>query len=60
MKKLLVYMKGYRKECILAPLFKMTEALFELFIPLVVAAIIDNGIGNNNTGYVIKMCLIIM
>lgn len=58
MKKLLVYMKGYRKECILAPLFKMTEALFELFIPLVVAAIIDNGIGNNDTGYVIKMCLI--
>lgn len=60
MKKLLVYMKGYRKECILAPLFKMTEAFLELFIPLVVAAIIDTGIGHRNTSYVIKMCIVMI
>ena len=41
MKKLLVYLKMYKKETILAPLFKMLEALFELFVPLVIAAIID-------------------
>lgn len=44
MKKLLIYMKKFRKECILAPLFKLLEATFELFVPLIVAAIIDNGI----------------
>ena len=60
MKKLLVYIKGYRKECILAPLFKMTEALLELFIPLVVAEIIDTGIGQSDTDYVIKMCLLMI
>ncbi len=60
MKKLFTYMKGYRKECVLAPLFKMTEALLELFIPLVVAAIIDTGIGNSDTGYVVKMCLVMI
>ena len=54
MRKLLVYMKGYRTQAILAPLFKLTEVLFELFVPLVVASIIDNGIGENNKGYVIK------
>ncbi len=58
MKKLLVYLKGYRTESILAPLFKMTEALLELFVPLVVAAIIDKGIGNGDTSYIIKMCLL--
>ena len=41
MKRLLVYLKDYKKECVLAPLFKMLEASFELFIPLVIAAIID-------------------
>lgn len=60
MKKLLVYLKGYRKECVLAPAFKMLEALFELFIPLVVASIIDNGIGKNDSNHVIKMCLIMV
>ena len=50
MRKLLVYMKSYTKECILAPLFKMLEASFELFVPLVVAAIIDRGIGREITG----------
>lgn len=56
--KLLRYMKGYTKECIISPLFKMLEACFELFVPLVVANIIDVGITNGDTGYVIKMCLL--
>ena len=44
MRKLLIYLNEYRKECILAPLFKLLEASFELVVPLVVAAIIDHGI----------------
>ena len=60
MKKLLVYLKGYRKECVFAPAFKMLEALFELFIPLVVASIIDNGIGKNDSNHVVKMVLIMV
>ena len=59
MKKLLVYLKGYKIECILAPFFKMVEALLELFVPLVVASIIDRGIGGNDVGYIIRMCLIL-
>ena len=58
MKKLLVYLKGYRKECVFAPVFKMLEALFELFVPLVVASIIDDGIGNGDSNHVLKMCLL--
>ncbi len=58
MRKLLVYMKGYYKECILSPLFKMLEAGFELIIPLVVASIIDVGIAGNDGSYIIKACLI--
>ncbi len=58
MRKLLVYMKGYYKECILSPLFKMLEASFELIIPLVVASIIDVGIAGNDGSYIIKACLI--
>lgn len=53
-------MKAYIKECILGPLFKLLEALFELFVPLVIAAIIDNGIGTGNQEYVIKMCLVLV
>ena len=45
MKSLLRYLKDYKRECVLAPLFKMLEAIFELFVPLVVADIIDKGIG---------------
>ncbi len=60
MKRLLVYLKGYRKECVFAPFFKMLEALFELFIPLVVASIIDNGIGKNDSNHVVKMVLIMV
>ena len=60
MKKLLKYMKGYGKECILGPLFKLLEASFELLIPLVVAKIVDTGICNQDTGYIIKMCLVMI
>ena len=60
MRKLLKYMKGYGKECILGPLFKLLEASFELLIPLVVAKIVDTGIRNQDTGYIIKMCLVMI
>ncbi|MBD5465784.1 MAG: ABC transporter ATP-binding protein [Lachnospiraceae bacterium] len=60
MKKLLVYLKDYKKESILAPLFKMLEATFELLVPLVVASIIDVGIGNGDRAYIIKMCLLMV
>lgn len=60
MKKLLCYMKEYTKECILGPLFKLLEATFELMVPLVMAAVIDVGIKNNDTDYIIKMCLILV
>lgn len=60
MRKLLKYMRGYGKECVLGPLFKLLEASFELLIPLVVAAIVDTGIGNNDRGYVVKMCLVMV
>lgn len=59
-KKLLVYLKGYEKETALAPLFKMLEALFELFVPLVMAAVIDIGIANRDRPYVVKMCLLLV
>lgn len=58
--KLLVHIKSYKKECVLGPLFKLLEALLELFVPLVIASIIDNGIANNDTGYVVGMvCLLV-
>lgn len=53
--KLLRYLKDYKKESVLAPLFKMLEATFDLLVPLVVAAIIDNGIAEKNVNYVLKM-----
>lgn len=53
---LLGYLKDYKKESILAPLFKMLEAIFELLVPLVMASIIDRGIAHANANYVIKMC----
>ena len=58
MRKLLKYMGGYGKECVLGPLFKLLEASFELLIPLVVAKIVDVGIANGDQGYVVKMCLV--
>lgn len=56
MKTVLRYLRDYKKESILAPLFKMLEASFELLVPLVVAAIIDTGISGKDTGYILKMC----
>ena len=53
-------MKGYGKQCVLGPLFKLLEATFELFIPLVVAGIIDTGITNSDSGYIIKMVLVMI
>ena len=55
MKKLVVFLKNYKKETVLAPLFKLLEASFELMIPLVVAAIVDKGIGQGELSYVYKM-----
>ncbi len=60
MKKLFVHLKDYKKHCVLAPLFKMLEACFELFIPLVVAAIIDYGIANKDTSYIAWCCAIMV
>ena len=60
MRKLLVYLKDYKKETVFAPLFKMLEATFELFVPLVMAAIIDRGIGDSDISYVLKMGLILV
>lgn len=60
MKNLLKYLRHYIKESILAPLFKMLEASFELFVPLVVATIIDTGIKNSDTPYIIKMALVLV
>lgn len=56
MKKLLIYLKGSRTQCVLAPLFKMLEAILELFVPLVMANIIDIGIGNSDKNYIFRMC----
>ena len=60
MKKLLVYLKDYKKESILGPLFKLLEASFELIVPLVVASMIDVGIPNQDKGYIVKMALILV
>lgn len=60
MRKLLIYMKDYKKESVLAPLFKLLEASFELLVPLVMARIIDRGIGNGDRYYVIIMCLLMV
>ncbi|MCR4761176.1 MAG: ABC transporter ATP-binding protein/permease [Oscillospiraceae bacterium] len=58
MKKLLRLLADYKKECMLGPLFKMLEATFELFVPLVVKSMIDRGIGNADRGHIIRMCLL--
>ena len=60
MKKLLIYLKDYKKESVLAPLFKMLEASFELIVPLVVTQIIDVGIANRDSGYILRMCLVMV
>ena len=60
MKGILRYLKGYKKESILAPLFKMLEATFELLIPIVMANVIDVGIAGRDISYVVKMCLVMI
>lgn len=62
MKRLLIYLKDYKKECVLAPFFKLLEAAFELFVPLVMASIIDRGIADSDMGYIGKMglCLLLL
>lgn len=60
LKKLFKYLRGYEKQCVLGPLFKLLEATFELLVPLVVARIVDMGIGGADTGYVVKMCLVMI
>lgn len=60
MNRLFVYLKDYKKETILGPLFKLLEASFELFVPLVVASMIDVGIKTGDTGYIIRMCLVLI
>ena len=57
LKKLFVYFKGYGRECVLSPLFKLLEASFELIIPLIVASIIDRGIASGDGGHVARMVL---
>lgn len=59
MKKLMTYLKDYKLETVLAPLFKMLEALLELFVPLVVKEIIDAGISSGDITYILKMCLLL-
>ena len=60
MKSLLVHLKNYKKESVFAPLFKMLEALFELFVPLVMAAVIDVGIAQSDRPYIIRMCFVLV
>lgn len=60
MRSLLIYLKDYKKETVLAPLFKMLEASFELLVPLVMAAVIDVGIADRDQGYIVKMCLVLI
>ena len=59
LKKLAKYLKGYVKESILGPLFKLCEATLELIVPLIIAAVIDNGIATGNKPYIVNMCLLL-
>ena len=60
MKMIMRFLKDYKKECVLAPLFKMLEAIFELFVPLVVSSVIDKGIANGDKGYIMQMCFMLI
>ena len=60
MRKLFAYLKEYRKECVLGPLFKLLEASLELFVPMVVAAVIDRGIAFADHGYIVRMSLLLV
>lgn len=60
MKRLLRYLKNYKKELVFGPFFKLLEAIFELIVPVVMANIIDKGIGNNDVGYILRMIGVIV
>ncbi|MCC8074239.1 MAG: ABC transporter ATP-binding protein/permease [Clostridiales bacterium] len=60
MKRLLVYLKNYKTQSVMAPLFKLLEAVFELIVPLVIASIIDVGIKNDDIGYIVARCGILV
>lgn len=60
MKRLFIYLKEYRRECVLGPLFKLFEAALELFVPMIMASIIDRGIPSGDRGYLVRMCLILI
>ena len=60
MRSLMIYLKNYKKETVLAPLFKMLEALFDLFVPLVMAAVIDKGLARSDQSYIVRMCLLLI
>ena len=59
MKKMLKFFRGYEKECVLGPLFKLFEATLELIVPLVIASVIDVGIAEGNSSHAVKMCLLL-
>ena len=60
MRKLLKYLKYYKLESILGPLFKLLEASFELLVPLVIASMIDVGIANGDKSHIIRMCIVLL
>ena len=60
LKKLLTYLKDYKKESFFAPLFKMLEAILELFVPLIIASIINTGVGEQDTSYIVKMGILLV
>ena len=60
MGKLFSYLKPYRRDCVLGPLLKLLEATLELFVPMIVAAMIDRGIGRGDRGYIVNMSLLLV
>ena len=60
LKQIIKYMKGFEKQCVLGPLFKLLEAGLELLVPLVVASIVDKGIGGGDRAYIVRMCLVMV
>ena len=60
MRKLLSYLKQYKKEAILGPIFKLTEAIFDLTVPIIFASLIDNGILKSDNNYIIKMTIVLV
>ena len=60
MRKILVFLKDYKKESVLGPLFKLLEASFELIVPLVMASIIDVGVASSDRSYIMKMCMVLV